>query len=719
MNSLRTKLVVSVGLLLFVVLGISSFVHIQDLKGDYLEALELRSEALVQGIRDSILNLYKYNNKNYDLVLGGLMGASFQCMQIYERNKETNISHVAVIDAFGTIVAHSDEQFLDASYDDPVLLPVLQAKRRQTVMSGGVYHILMPLIGGDEVYLGTLEVGVFKSAVDEKVRECLVHTVMLFVFFLVMTLCMVLLMTHVLLTKPVQQLVVFGQEFARGNLSQQGEYRRRNDEIGVLTDVFERMSGYLRTMAGTASQIATGSLVDTVEIRSPHDILGRAFQSMIGYLHEVAEMMQKVAEGDLRSRIRIRSEHDAFGQAIHAMTTGLQALIAQIRSNVQQTVETSQHIAALALEDFEIVQEETIIVEDMVSTMAEMGTSVGEVTHNMEELSVSMEQTSASVSQMAASIRHIASSTTELSQQTNQTIRSLRNANKALEKIVENIDMSQRLSHETNQDALEGQQAVELVIGSMDTIHHTITAAVEAINRFSQRSQDIDSILEVIRNITDQTSLLALNASIIAAQAGSHGRGFAVVAEEIRSLADGVGSSTKDIAAIVHALKKDANEVTQAIYEGSAHVEQGMQHTQQAREMLEKILASAQRSSSVVTEIAETLYNLMETSHSVSSSMETVEMMTQDITRATNEQKITTEQIDQVIVYINDMAVQNHRAATEQLHGAQQVVQVMEDVMKIIMKNQESSHQITQTSEELSIQAKALLQAVERFKLAE
>lgn len=64
--------------------------------------------------------------------------------------------------------------------------------------------------------------------------------------------------------------------------------------------------------------------------------------------------------------------------------------------------------------------------------------------------------------------------------------------------------------------------------------------AVDAITRFSERSQEIDTILDVIRNITEQTSLLALNASIIVAQAGNHGRGVAVVADEIRELSNGV-----------------------------------------------------------------------------------------------------------------------------------------------------------------------------------
>ncbi|MCP4403056.1 MAG: hypothetical protein GY801_37840 [bacterium] len=90
------------------------------------------------------------------------------------------------------------------------------------------------------------------------------------------------------------------------------------------------------------------------------------------------------------------------------------------------------------------------------------------------------------------------------------------------------------------------------------------------MTRFEARSQEIDTVLEVIREITDQTSLLALNALIISAQAGVHGRGFAVVAEEIRNLAQGVGASTKSIASIVTTLQQETAEVAHTKCNNSA-----------------------------------------------------------------------------------------------------------------------------------------------------
>ncbi|GAK55249.1 methyl-accepting chemotaxis protein [Candidatus Vecturithrix granuli] len=253
----------------------------------------------------------------------------------------------------------------------------------------------------------------------------------------------------------------------------------------------------------------------------------------------------------------------------------------------------------------------------------------------------------------------------------------------------------------------------------METIDQTVTTASGSITRFAQRSQDIGTILDVIQGIVEQTSLLALNASIIAAQAGSHGRGFAVVAEEIKNLADGVRASTKDIGAIVTTLKTETQQVVHNIHEGAEKVKTGVSQTQQARETLRKIIDSAERSSLVVTEIAETLHGLLQNSRQIAAAMTRVSTMTTDIMRATNEQQTSTVQISTAVEHINDMAAQIHQAAAEQLTGVHQLLDASQQITFMMSQNRKSSHQIGETTKELSLQAEMLLQTVDRFKLCQ
>jgi methyl-accepting chemotaxis protein len=712
--NLRAKILLSAGLIILIVLGTSTIVHIYDLKRNYLEALEWRSEALFQGISADIVKWGGGQTKNID---GVLKGSAFQCRQVYELNKDKQITHVAVINTSGVIVVHNDRNLQDTQITSSVLMDHLQRRELTTVLDGNTYHTLIPIFTKDDTVLGTIDVGIPRRIVDEKVSQILLQSGGLFVLFLILTFFSLSFLMHIQLTKPVRKLVTEAQQLAEGKLVQSFQTTGQGDEVAIVGTAFSNIANYLRNIAGVASHIATGVLDDKVQVRSEHDVLGKAVYKMLHYLTHVANIATRIAEGDLTKTVQVRSSDDTFGQAIQSMTEGLRRLIVQIKMSVEQIASTRIKIASLAESDIRIVEEVHSSSEGVISTMREMGASIEEVAHNMELLSASVEETSASIFQMSSSITHIASNTNNLNDQIHQTITSLENTIESLEKVVQNTDVSKQLSQETSQDAREGQEAVEQVMCSMETIHHTVTTAVDAITRFEQRSREIDTVLDVIRDITEQTSLLALNASIIAAQAGGHGRGFAVVADEIRNLATGVSTSTKDIAAIVQSLQQDTSRVVQAIHEGVEDVKQGIERTQQAQQTLQKIMTSAQQSSSVVTEIADTLHEVMGSSRNVSTAMTQVNTMIDDITMATNEQEASTRQISQASSNISDMALQIQKATTEQTKGVHLVLDAMKNVSILISQNLESSQQIKHTTGDLSSQADILVHSVDRFKM--
>ena len=574
--------------------------------------------------------------------------------------------------------------------------------------------------------LGMLCIGLPEARITEAQQVSLAHgetvqkTVQTWIFGIGAVSLIFFAITSLLISTnivtPLKKLSLQAKKIAAGDIEQTITVRT-DDEIGELSNSLQAVVQSYQDISTTSQAIAVGKLNRKVLPRSDRDSLGMALREMSNYLHDMSVLAEAFAHGDLRGTIELRSEEDVLGHALKIMTEGLRKVIAQIQGLVGQLSSTESTISSLAEHDARLARDAFKSVERMTSTMAGMEISVEDVAESMETLSSLVEQTSSAASQMTISIADIASNTSNLTHQAAQAVEFMKTTVNSLEGTVRNAENSRQLAQETSQNALEGRQAVEEIMLSMETTQKTMSTSTEAIEQFSQHSQEIGTILDVIRDITEQTSLLALNASIIAAQAGAHGRGFAVVADEIKNLARGVDDSTKDIALIVKSLQQETIRVVQTVHEGAADVEQGMTRTRQAQSALDKIINSAQHSSSEVEEIANALRELVAASHSVFSAMEQVNKMSDDITDATKGQKIGTDQIQQAIGHINTMSSQIRQATINQLEGVHEVLDSTRNVSGLIGKNLDRSQQISHITEELSLQAKQLLDSVKHFKL--
>ena len=139
----------------------------------------------------------------------------------------------------------------------------------------------------------------------------------------------------------------------------------------------------------------------------------------------------------------------------------------------------------------------------------------------------------------------------------------------AAEQVKQSADAAAEATADAHRHAQEGQAVVQEVVASVQTLAQEVQEAAGVIARVEDGSEQIGVVLSVIRTISEQTNLLALNAAIEAARAGEHGRGFAVVADEVRTLSEKIHAETDQIQEIIDTLQERSREAVQVMTRGT------------------------------------------------------------------------------------------------------------------------------------------------------
>merc|ERR1712000_732464 len=152
------------------------------------------------------------------------------------------------------------------------------------------------------------------------------------------------------------------------------------------------------------------------------------------------------------------------------------------------------------------------------------------------------------------------------------------------------IRSSSEAAHAADQDTRNSVSVLAQTIKDIQSQASDVDASVQVITELAQASEEISGVMEVIRNIAEQTNLLALNAAIEAARAGEQGRGFAVVADEVRSLASRTQASTEEINTMVERLQQGSRDASERMQSNKDNAFATVEVTQKAGETLQKAL---------------------------------------------------------------------------------------------------------------------------------
>lgn len=254
------------------------------------------------------------------------------------------------------------------------------------------------------------------------------------------------------------------------------------------------------------------------------------------------------------------------------------------------------------------------------------------------EISVSIEQVSQNLNQITGFMDRSISAMTEIS--------------RTIVGVQESAVRSHGMSEQVKEQAERGVESVAETLGGLRGISGGVEQAVTAIGRLSEKGEEINSITTVINEITQKTNLLALNASIIAAQAGEHGRSFAVVADEVRSLSQEAAFST--------------GAITQLIDEIQAFTRETVDHISMTRKLVQNGITLGEGMEVSLRQILDSASLAMEMAHS--------------IRKATQEVASSVESVTASIEELGEMSSQVSVASREQAQGTRSIVRSIEEV---------------------------------------
>jgi methyl-accepting chemotaxis protein len=196
-------------------------------------------------------------------------------------------------------------------------------------------------------------------------------------------------------------------------------------------------------------------------------------------------------------------------------------------------------------------------------------------------------------------------------------------------------------ARQATQVAEQSSEAVTSAVQRMESIRAAVADAAEKIRELGESSKRIGNIVEVIRQISEQTSMLALNASIEAAHAGEQGRGFAVVADEVSSLARRVGQSAKDIETLIQTVKEQTQVVMAAMEVGTREVGSGSQLVTGTLHGLGQLI-------SVVKETAGAVHEQAVVSDDIARNMDSVRQIATEVLSGSEESVVQAERLHEL-----------------------------------------------------------------------
>jgi methyl-accepting chemotaxis protein len=297
-----------------------------------------------------------------------------------------------------------------------------------------------------------------------------------------------------------------------------------------------------------------------------------------------------------------------------------------------------------AQRDSDLTRRVTVAGSDEVADMAHAFNGLMEsLQGTLLRVREGAEQVASAATQMVAASGHITDSSRVQSESAASTAAAVEQVTVSINQVAENSRETRGVSEQACKLSSEGEQSARAAADQMLDTAESVGHSMQLIEQLSQRSLDISGIVKVIRDIAEQTNLLALNAAIEAARAGEQGRGFAVVADEVRKLAERTASSTSEISSMIEAIQSEVARAVDNLKENNEQVGRGKSLAEQVAATLARINEGARITMERINDISSAAAEQGTASNDIARNVEKIAQMTEETSLSVSQASVSAQ----------------------------------------------------------------------------
>ncbi|OGW27114.1 MAG: hypothetical protein A2X59_04610 [Nitrospirae bacterium GWC2_42_7] len=550
-----------------------------------------------------------------------------------ETVKDEDINSVHISDMDGKVIR---EKVMHSDTDiktiNPFLLKKTMALSVPVTASGGK--------------IGELKVNYSAKSVNESISKSMILISLVQGILLVVLGAVMMFLFNRDIKKPVGKIIRAIEKITSGDLTAQVPDVGEN-EIGSIGKGIIFLKEKLLTTVTKLNSTAVNVSMAITQVEMMYKTVTNGIDKQSAALKDIMQSTNNAS--------RSQSE-------ILANTEKLSSFSAENVSSLLETKATAEEIAVNTQRLYKAT-------EDSYSVVVEMTQTAKAISTNASEAVSAVEDTSSSVEEIGVSIKEVEDHARESS---------------ALAEKVKEI------ASET------GMLAVVNAVEGMEGISVEVKKSAEIITHLGARSTDIEKVLSVIKDVTEQTNLLSLNAAILAAQAGEYGKSFSVVADEIRGLSERTASSAREIGLIVKNIQKDIKDAVRSIDKTQLKVDEGNTLVIHVGEALRETLTASIHSTEMTKAIEKATEEQSIGLRQITVAMDDIRKMMSSVARSTGEQEKSLSYLLDSAGEVREVADISKRGTEEQATGT-----------KIISKNLElANEKIIQINQAVSSQKK-------------